>query len=59
MNGPSSWSPLSFDSPRRLAQDGYGDEAIVLARSLLSLVARAMWVSQPEDPAERQRRWDR
>lgn len=48
-----------FVAIRQLAGDGFGDEAIVLARSLLSMVARALWVSVPEDPSERELRWNR
>jgi Family of unknown function (DUF5677) len=43
----------------QLAREGAGDEVIVLTRSLLNLVARAMWVDWPIDIHERHERWKR
>jgi hypothetical protein len=44
---------------REIAATGAGEEAVILARSLLSLIARAVWVDIPTDPAERRSRWER
>lgn len=44
---------------RQLAADGAGDEAVILTRSLVSLTARAAYVDQPADVAERFSRWQR
>jgi hypothetical protein len=48
-----------FVQIRELANAGAGPEAAILARTLLSLVARAMYVDAPDDPAVRKERWDR
>jgi hypothetical protein len=42
---------------RLLAREGAGPEAIILARSLLSITARAAYVDAPSDKAERKRRF--
>jgi Family of unknown function (DUF5677) len=44
---------------RQIASDGAGEEATILARSLLSIVARAAWVDRPDDPEERRSRFER
>ncbi len=44
---------------RDLAVDGAGPEAFILSRSLLSMVARAIWVDRPGDALERRRRFNR
>jgi len=43
---------------RDLARDGAGEEALILARSLLSMVARAIWVDLPSDKTERVSRFN-
>lgn len=43
---------------RDLARDGAGEEAMILARSLLSMVARAIWIDLPHDRAERRARFE-
>lgn len=48
-----------FERIRQIAATGAGEEAVILARSLLSLVARAVWVDLPDDKAERRARWER
>jgi len=48
-----------FSAIRRLAGDGDGAEAIILARSLVSMLARAAYVDGPVDRAERKLRWQR
>jgi hypothetical protein len=48
-----------FVQIRELANAGAGPEAAILARSLLSLVARTMYVDAPDDPVGRKERWDR
>ncbi len=42
-----------------LARDGYGTEAMILVRSLLSLLARAAYVDLPTDVAAREARYAR
>jgi hypothetical protein len=42
---------------RDVARTGAGSEAVILARSLVSLVARAVYVDAPREPAERRRRF--
>ncbi|HEX5173655.1 MAG TPA: DUF5677 domain-containing protein [Gaiellaceae bacterium] len=44
---------------RDLAREGAGDEAMILARSLLSMVARAIWIDVPPDAGERRTRFER
>jgi hypothetical protein len=44
---------------RDLAFYGAGAEAFILTRSLLSMVARVLWVDKPGDPAERRDRFHR
>lgn len=44
-------------SIRELAGRGAGEDAYVLLRALLSLVARALWVNQPSDSDERKARF--
>lgn len=46
-----------FIAIRRLAGLGAGPEAMILARSLLSMVARATYVAGPVDPIVRRERW--
>ena len=46
-------------SIRDLAAVGAGPEASILARSLLGMITRAIWVDQPADPAEREARFAR
>lgn len=46
-----------FVAIRDLAASGAGKEAMILVRSLLSLVARASWVNEPSDVAERRQRF--
>ena len=41
-----------FVSIRELAGRGAGEDAYILLRALLSGAARALWVNQPQDPAE-------
>jgi len=48
-----------FAAIRLLAGRGDGHEAMILTRSLLSLVARAAYVDAPLDAAERRLRFDR
>jgi hypothetical protein len=48
-----------FTRIRQLAGDGAGEEAVILARSLLSIVARSAWVDIPDDVEERRRRFGR
>jgi hypothetical protein len=48
-----------FSAIRRLAGDGDGAEAIILTRSLVSMLARAAYVDAPADYAERKLRWQR
>lgn len=48
-----------FAAIRQLAGRGDGAEAIILTRTLLSMVARAAYVDAPDDTAERKRRWER
>lgn len=48
-----------FVAIRRLAGAGEGAEAIILTRSLLSILARAAYVDDPTDRDERRRRWER
>jgi len=48
-----------FTRIRQLAGEGAGEEAVILARSLLSIVARSVWVDIPDDPEERRRRFER
>ena len=48
-----------FRALRELARNNAGAEAVILVRSLLSLLARAAWVDEPRDPADRRRRFDR
>jgi len=43
---------------RDLAQDGAGEEALILARSLLSMVARTIWVDLPSEKTERLARFN-
>lgn len=43
---------------RDLARDGAGEEALILARSLLSMVARSIWVDLPSDKTERVSRFN-
>lgn len=45
-------------SIRFLAARGAGPEASILARSLLGMVSRAIWVDQPTDTAERRSRFE-
>jgi hypothetical protein len=47
-----------FVTIRQLAGAGAGEEAVMLARSLLSILARSFWVDAPTDPSERRRRFD-
>jgi len=44
---------------RDLGRLGAGEEALILARSLLSMIARAMWVDWSSDKAERVDRFNR
>ena len=44
---------------RKLVREGAGEEAIILARSLVSLLARSGWVNTSEMPAEREIRYRR
>jgi Family of unknown function (DUF5677) len=44
---------------RTLAGTDAGTEAIILARSLLSITARAAYVDAPSEKVERRERWDR
>jgi Family of unknown function (DUF5677) len=44
-------------SIRELACRGEADDALILTRSLLLIVARALYLVEPEDPAERERRF--
>jgi Family of unknown function (DUF5677) len=46
-------------SIRELAGRGEADDALILTRSLLSLVGRSLYIVEPEDEAERSRRFDR
>jgi hypothetical protein len=46
-------------SIRELAGRGEADDALVLTRALVSLVARSLWLASPDDPAERKVRLDR
>ena len=46
-------------SIRELAGRGEADDAFVLTRSLVSIVARALWLATPDDLTERERRFDR
>lgn len=48
-----------FARIREIAGAGAGEEAVILTRSLLSLVARAVWVDLPADKVERRTRWER
>ena len=43
---------------RRLAGRDEGTEALILARSLLSIVARAAYVDESDEPDERRRRYE-
>jgi hypothetical protein len=47
-----------FVAIRQLAGRDEGAEALILARSLLSIVARAVYVDAPEDLAERRMRYE-
>jgi hypothetical protein len=47
-----------FDVIKQVAAMGAGEEAMILARSLLSIVARAVWVDIPDDPVERRHRYE-
>jgi hypothetical protein len=42
---------------RELAAQAAGEESMILARTLLSMIARAIWIDQSPDPAERARRF--
>lgn len=44
---------------RDLARDDAGEEVMILARSLLSMIARAIWVDLPKGGAERRARFER
>lgn len=44
---------------RDLAAADAGEEAFILARSLLSMAVRAIWVDQPTESAEREQRFKR
>jgi hypothetical protein len=48
-----------MSSIRFLAERGAGAEASILARSLLGMITRAIWVDHPSDPAERRSRFER
>jgi hypothetical protein len=48
-----------FRSIRELAGRGEADDAFVLTRSLVSIVARALWLVAPDDDVERERRFNR
>jgi hypothetical protein len=46
-------------SIRLLAEQGAGAEASILARSLLGMITRAIWVDQPADQGSRRERFER
>lgn len=48
-----------FDSIRLLAAEARSDDALVLTRSLVSVVLRSLYLVQPEDPQEREHRLKR
>jgi hypothetical protein len=48
-----------FTNLERVAALGAGEESVILARSLLSLVARSLWVAMPAGPGIREERWKR
>lgn len=43
-------------SIRELAGRGEADDALILTRSLLTIVARSLYIVEPDDPKERERR---